>query len=274
MKNFFQRALTAAAFVAVLLSFTFYSHVSFAALFCVITILGTLEFYKLSEKNGNSHPQKIMGAITGGVLFITNAVYAVTQINIRVLLFIFPFIFSIFIIELFRGKEHPFRNIAFTILGIIYVALPLTLLNYILTCRGYFAPQILFGFFFILWSNDTGAYLTGSLIGRHKLFPRVSPGKSWEGSIGGAVITYLIVFLIAKWFIILNLRDWMVIATILIVIGTLGDLVESLFKRSINVKDSGTILPGHGGILDRFDSLLMATPFVFTYLYLIKNIYL
>jgi phosphatidate cytidylyltransferase len=274
VKNFFQRALTAAAFVAVLLSCTFYSHFSFAALFLVITILGTLEFYKLSEKDGNTHPQKVMGAITGGVLFITNAVYSMTQLNIRILLFIFPFVFSIFIIELYRKKPSPFRNIAFTILGIIYVALPFTLLNYILTCKGNFAPQILFGFFFILWSNDTGAYLTGSLIGKHKLFPRVSPGKSWEGSIGGAVITYLIVFLIAQWFTIINLRDWFVIATILIVIGTLGDLVESLYKRSINVKDSGSILPGHGGVLDRFDSLLMATPFVFTYLYLIKNIYL
>jgi phosphatidate cytidylyltransferase len=274
VKNFFQRALTAAAFVAVLLSCTFYSHLTFAALFLVITIMGTLEFYKLSEKDGNTHPQKIMGCIASSVLFITNAVYSMTQVNIRVLLFIFPFVFFIFILELFRKKEQPFRNIAVTVLGVIYVALPFTLLNYILTCKGNFAPQILFGFFFILWSNDTGAYLVGSLIGKHKLFPRVSPGKSWEGCIGGAVLTYLIVILIADWYTIIHLRDWMVIATILIVIGTLGDLVESLYKRSIQVKDSGNILPGHGGVLDRFDSLLMATPFVFTYLYLIKNIYL
>lgn len=273
MKNFFQRAITAAAFVAVLLSCTFYNHVTFTTLFTIITLIGTWEFYKLAEKSATS-PQKIMGTITGGVLFITNAIYSMTQVNIRILLFILPFVFTIFILELYRKKEQPFRNIAFTILGVIYVALPFSLLNYILTCKGNYAPQILFGFFFILWSNDTGAYLTGSLLGKHKLFPRVSPGKSWEGSIGGAVITYMVVFLIASWYTILSLRDWMVIATILIIIGTLGDLVESLYKRSINVKDSGTLLPGHGGILDRFDSLLMATPFVFTYLYLIKNIYL
>lgn len=272
MKNFFQRALTAAAFVAVLLSCTFYSHITFTALFTLITLMGTWEFYKLSEKDGATHPQKIMGTLTAGVMFFTNAVYSMTQVNMRVLLFTFPFIFMIFILELYRKKEQPFRNIAFTILGIIYVALPFTLLNYILTCKGTYAAQILFGFFFILWSNDTGAYLTGSLIGKHKLFPRVSPGKSWEGSIGGAVISYAVVFLIADWYTILSLRDWLIIATILIVIGTLGDLVESLLKRSINVKDSGTLLPGHGGILDRFDSLIMSAPFVFTYLYLIKNL--
>ncbi|HRG38108.1 MAG TPA: phosphatidate cytidylyltransferase [Bacteroidia bacterium] len=273
MKNFFQRAITAAAFVLVLLSAT-YRDFTFTILFSIVTLLGTLEFYKLAEKDGTTSPQRLMGAITAGVMFLTNAIYTMYQVNIRVLLFILPFVFLIFIIELYRKKKEPFRNIAFTILGIIYVGVPFTLLNYILTCRGNYSPQILYGFFFILWSSDTGAYLSGSLLGKNKLFPRVSPGKSWEGSIGGAILSYIVAYIMADWFTIIHLRDWMVIATILIVIGTLGDLVESLFKRSINVKDSGSILPGHGGILDRFDSLLMATPFVFTYLYLIKNIYL
>lgn len=274
MKNFFQRTLTAAAFVAVLLSCTFYSHITFSVLFCVITLIGTWEFYELAEKNESDAPQKVMGTLTAGVLFATNAIFCMTRLNIRILLFIFPFIFMIFILELYRQKEEPLRNIAITILGIIYVALPFTLLNYILTCKGNYAAQILIGFFFILWSNDTGAYLTGSIMGKHKLFARISPGKTWEGSIGGAIISYAVVFVISKWFTILSLRDWLVIGTLLILVGTMGDLVESLFKRSKNVKDSGTLLPGHGGILDRFDSLLMATPFVFTYLYLIRNIYL
>lgn len=273
MKNFFQRAITAAAFVLVLLSAT-YKDFTFTILFTFVTLLGTLEFYKLAEKDGSTSPQRLMGSITAVVLFLTNAIYTMFHLNIRILLFILPFIFLIFIVELYRKKEHPFRNIAFTILGIIYVAIPFALLNYILTCRGKYSPQILYGFFFILWSNDTGAYITGSLLGRNKLFPRVSPGKSWEGSIGGAILGYIVAFLMADWFTVIHLKDWMVIATILIIIGTLGDLVESLYKRSINIKDSGSILPGHGGILDRFDSLLMATPFVFTYLYLFKNIYL
>ena len=109
-------------------------------------------------------------------------------------------------------------------------------------------------------------------MGKHKLFLRVSPGKSWEGSIGGAIISYAVACIMSNWFTVLSLQDWLVIGTILIVVGTLGDLVESLFKRSKNVKDSGTLLPGHGGILDRFDSLLLATPFVFTYIFLVKDI--
>jgi phosphatidate cytidylyltransferase len=273
VKNFFQRALTAIAFVAVLLSCT-YKHITFTPLFFLITLLGTWEFYTLSEKDGANKPQKVLGTITAGVMFLSNAIYCMWQVNMRILLFMLPFIFLIFIFELYREKDRPFQNIAFTILGVVYVAVPFSLLNYILTCPGSYSPQILYGFFFILWANDTGAYLTGSLIGKHKLFPRVSPGKSWEGSIGGAIISFGVAYLMSDWFTILPLRDWMVIAAILVVIGTLGDLVESLYKRSINVKDSGTLLPGHGGILDRFDSLLMATPFVFTYLYLIKNIYI
>ncbi|HEY0029982.1 MAG TPA: phosphatidate cytidylyltransferase, partial [Bacteroidia bacterium] len=172
--------------------------------------------------------------------------------------------------ELFTKAQNPFRNIAFTILGIIYVAVPFSLLNYLVVYNGSYNYQLLFGFFFILWCNDSGAYLAGSAFGKHKLFPRVSPGKSWEGSVGGAIASYIVVLIISGWYTSISLRDWIVIAAILIVIGTLGDLVESLLKRSKNVKDSGTLLPGHGGVLDRFDSLLMATPFVFTYLYLSK----
>jgi phosphatidate cytidylyltransferase len=159
------------------------------------------------------------------------------------------------------------------LLGILYVALPFSLLNHILTLSGVYNFQILFGCWFILWSNDTGAYLAGSAFGKNKLMPRVSPGKSWEGSIGGAIIAYLIAWIISSWYTSINILDWFVIATILIVIGTLGDLVESLYKRSLNVKDSGTLLPGHGGILDRFDSLILAIPFVFFYLFVVKNIF-
>jgi len=188
----------------------------------------------------------------------------------QILLINIPVLFLIFIFELYLKAENPFQNIACTLLGIIYVALPFSLLNYITTTTQTYSYELLFGFFFIIWSCDSGAYLVGSTIGKHKLFPRISPGKTWEGSIGGAIISYGVAYLISGWYTSIDRIDWMVIATILIVIGTIGDLVESLFKRSINVKDSGTILPGHGGILDRFDSLIMSAPFVFTYLYLVK----
>lgn len=267
MNNFVKRTLTGIAFVAVLLGCTFFGQLSFSILFFVITVLGVWEFYSLSETVGNK-PQKIAGTLASAVLFKTSALFCMHIYDHRILLLNIPFIFLIFILELYSKSDNPFQNIAFTILGIMYVALPFSLLNYITTYGGNYSYEILFGFFFILWSNDTGAYLAGSAIGKNKLFSRVSPGKTWEGSIGGAIASYVVAYFISGWYTSISRLDWMVITTILVVIGTLGDLVESLFKRSINVKDSGNILPGHGGILDRFDSLILATPFVFTYLYM------
>ncbi len=268
MNNFTKRTLTATVFVAVLLGCAYWNQFSFSILFFVITVLGVWEFYTLSEKAGNK-PQKIVGTIASAILFKSAALVCMGFFDHRFLLINIPVIFLIFIIELYSKAEKPFQNIAFTLLGIVYVALPFTLLNFITTTTHTYSFELLFGFFFILWTNDSAAYLSGSALGKHKLFPRVSPGKSWEGSAGGAIASYCVAYVISGWYTSINRIDWMVIASILVVIGTLGDLVESLFKRSINVKDSGNILPGHGGILDRFDSLILASPFVFTYLYLV-----
>jgi phosphatidate cytidylyltransferase len=270
LNNFFKRALTAGAFVAFLLSATWYSQISFTILFFIITLLGLWEFYTLSEKAGNK-PLKIIGTVAGAVLFISNA-WAVSEgHDLKCLAINIPVLFSIFIFELFTKRDNPFGNIAFTLLGIFYVTLPFSLLNHVLTLNGNYNYEILFGCWFILWSNDTGAYLTGSAFGKTKLLPRVSPGKSWEGCAGGAIIAYIITWIISGWYTSISRTDWYIIASILIVVGTLGDLVESLYKRSLNVKDSGTLLPGHGGILDRFDSLIMAIPFVFVYLFFVKS---
>jgi phosphatidate cytidylyltransferase len=268
VNNFFKRTLTAGAFVFVLLTATWYSQVSFISLFLIVTILGLWEFYTLSEKSGNK-PMKIVGTAAGAILFLSNA-FSVMQDQKAILLINIPILFFIFIFELFSKKENPFGNIAFTLLGIFYVALPFSLLNHVLTLNGNYNFEILFGCWFILWSNDTGAYLAGSAFGKNKIMPRVSPGKSWEGSVGGAVIAYVITYIISGWYVSISRIDWYIVATILIMIGTLGDFVESLYKRSLNVKDSGTLLPGHGGILDRFDSLIMAIPFVYFYLFFIK----
>ena len=269
MSNFVKRTLTAIVFVAILLGCTYYSHISFSILFFIITVFGVWEFYTLVEKTGN-HPQKITGTLLGSLLFLSFAWSRTCSCNNNLFLIGIVLVFTVFIVELLSNSVNPFNNIAYTVLGLIYVALPFSLLNFITTFNNTYSYQLLFGFFFILWSNDTGAYLMGSAIGNHKLFLRVSPGKTWEGSIGGAIAAYSVAYIISGWYTIINVNDWMVIATILIVIGTLGDLVESLFKRSIDVKDSGNILPGHGGILDRFDSLILATPFVFIYLYCVK----
>ena len=227
--------------------------------------MGLWEFFTISEKEENK-PHKITATLLGGMLFITNALFCLNCAGFEILLLNIPLLFFIFIIELFSNQPHPFRNIAFTLLGIFYIALPFSLLNHIVLSNGTYKPEILIGIFFIIWTNDTFAYLTGSRFGKRKLFERISPKKSWEGSAGGAAFSLLVAFIISKYFEDLSLSNWIIVSIIVIVMGTLGDLVESLYKRSMNIKDSGTILPGHGGILDRFDSLIFSIPFVFIYL--------
>jgi phosphatidate cytidylyltransferase len=185
-------------------------------------------------------------------------------------------IFLIAVIELYRKKERPFGNIAFAIFGVVYISLPFAFLNYLavynpLGIHLAYNPWLVMGFFILIWTNDTGAYLAGRAFGKNKLFERISPKKTWEGAIGGLLLTLVAAFLLNKYSSLLNITHWMIIATIIVVFGNLGDLTESLFKRSVNIKDSGSILPGHGGLLDRFDAVLIAAPMVFTYLYFISH---
>ncbi len=205
-------------------------------------------------------------------MFIISFLVADNYLSPKYFILLIPLIFSVFIVELYRKKTQPFGNIAYTILSLIYIALPLSLLNFMVMQSGenksdvIFTPQILLGFLYLMWASDTGAYISGSLLGKHKLFERISPKKTWEGSIGGGIITIGTAYVISIFYTELSFMDWAIIALINVVIGTLGDLTESMLKRSINIKDSGNILPGHGGILDRFDSLLIAAPIVYVYL--------
>lgn len=173
----------------------------------------------------------------------------------------------IFFIKLYKKKEKkPFTNIAYTFLGIVYVALPFSLLHFVAFSPGHFSYQILLGCLLLQWSSDVGAYFAGVRFGKTKLFERVSPKKSWEGSIGGTLLALLMGFVLAQYFTDLLLWQWLSIAGIIVISGTYGDLVESLFKRSIEIKDSGASIPGHGGFLDRFDSLLLSVPFIIAFL--------
>ena len=182
------------------------------------------------------------------------------------------FIFLIFLIELYRKKDNPFKNISFTLLGLCFIAFPLSFLNFL--CfqgeNGY-DPVLLIGYFILLWTNDTAAYFMGSKFGEHRLFKRISPNKSWEGFFSGMVFSLISAYIISQYIHELNSMQWLVMSVIVTLSGTYGDLVESSFKRSINFKDSGSLLPGHGGILDRFDSLLFSAPYVVFYLFMIKG---
>ena len=172
-----------------------------------------------------------------------------------------------FFIKLYkRDVKKPFTNIAFTFLGVLYVAIPFALLVIIAFAKGYYSYQLVIGCLLLHWASDTGAYFAGVRFGKTKLFERVSPKKSWEGSIGGTLTALAMAYIVSLYFSDLLLWQWMTLAGIIIIAGTYGDLVESMFKRSIEVKDSGTFIVGHGGFLDRFDGLLLSTPFIVAFL--------
>ncbi len=248
-----------------------------AGLFFLITLFGLWEFYSIFTTEA-VHPQRLFGTIGGILLYMTSIVVFRVDIPdlpvnpsfIPILLAI-PLFFLPFVFEIYRRKPQPLVNVAITITGILYIALPLALLNMMNgeeVVRFWKLPVVLTGFFILTWIYDTGAYLFGKRFGKHELFKRISPKKTWEGTIAGAVLTLLasvgLYFLAPD----ISLPDWIIFSILIILFGSFGDLAESLFKRSFNIKDSGSILPGHGGILDRFDSIFISVPFVFLYLVL------
>ncbi|RYE18344.1 MAG: phosphatidate cytidylyltransferase, partial [Sphingobacteriaceae bacterium] len=174
----------------------------------------------------------------------------------------------IFYAELYRKTDKPFPQIAFTFLGLIYTLLPFVFFMAMAFLQKTFDYHLPLGFILLLWTNDTFAYLFGKQFGRNKLFERHSPKKTWEGLFGGILAAIIVAFIISRYFTQISTFHWIVVSLIISIFGTMSDLVESMLKRSINIKDSGSILPGHGGFLDRFDGLLLAAPLVFIYLYL------
>jgi len=264
VNNLIKRTLTGIIFVTVLFGAIFFHQYTFFVLFLAITVGAINEYFSLIKEKIS--PQRCMGSLIAASLFI--AAFAHTNYNYNKLYLItLALTFLVFIIELYRKKERPFDNIAHTITGVIYTGLPFSLINYIVFWGGdTYLPLVLASIFILIWSNDTFAFLWGVSFGKHKLFERISPKKSWEGSIGGALSTIAISYLISRYVTSIETIDWIIIAIITVISGSLGDLCESLLKRSLNIKDSGNILPGHGGILDRFDALLIAIPFIFVYM--------
>jgi phosphatidate cytidylyltransferase len=270
-----KRAITGLLFVITLLAGVYYGKYTSFFLFLTIIILGVDEFFNIAKKVKEIKPIKIWGILVGMITFNILALIAQQTIDFKYLFIIIPLIFLTFIIELYRKKEHPFINISYTILGTLYIVVPFAMLYHLgfysnSVFQDEYSYQIIIGFFIMLWANDTGAYLAGKYLGKHKLFERISPKKTWEGSLGGGLLSIALGYIISLYFTNLNLENWIVISIIIVVFGGIGDLVESMLKRSIGVKDSGNILPGHGGILDRFDGLLISVPFVYFYLQFIS----
>ena len=268
MTNIFKRTVTGMIIVSVIVWCLLSGVYTFFILCCAITLIGLFEFYRLFGVTASF----VMTA--GGLFLCASLLITVFLVTIQVggwkVLLFNPLLISLmFITVLFRFKrsDNAFSLLAFAFLGQVYITLPLLLLLLTSSARpGAYHANVILGYFFLLWANDTGAYIAGSLIGKHHLAPRISPGKTWEGSAGGALAVAIFVYINSIFLTGLSFADWVVLGVIVIVTGTLGDLVKSAMKRSRNVKDSGKILPGHGGILDRFDSLIGSVPFVYGYL--------
>ncbi len=243
-----------------------YSEWTYLVIFFIICFFSLREFYKLSGLDGMV-PQKTFGTICGLTIFFLSFFIERGSISYRYYFIFFPLLSCVYMIKLYKKFERkPFTNIAFTFLGIFYIAVPLALLHIAAFEQGKYNFEIIFGSLFILWATDTGAYFAGSMFGKRKLFERISPKKSWEGVIGGALLAFAMAFAMAYFFPLLALWQWLSICAIIIVGGVYGDLVESLLKRSIEIKDSGNSLPGHGGFLDRFDGLFISAPFIVAFL--------
>ncbi len=268
MSNFFQRTLTGAIFIIVVLGAVLMGGYTFAALFFIVNILGLAEFYSLLEKNG-IRVQKFSGVFLGSFLLAIVFLHLAGSLPADFLLLLPAVLLFVFANELFLNRPNPFSSIAYTLLGIIYISLSLSLfiaIPFVHSAGGY-GSSVVIGYFVILWTSDTAAYLVGSRFGKNRLFERISPKKSWEGVIGGLICGLIAAYILAQYYRQFSLLQWLIIAIVIIVTGIIGDLVESMFKRNMQVKDTGHILPGHGGILDRFDALLFSAPFVFVTVY-------
>jgi phosphatidate cytidylyltransferase len=278
VKNLAVRTLTGIAYVAVILS-GLSSPFLFPVVFSIAVWLSLWEFYGLVRLcDGAPSPQRLAGAAGGVYLFLACFVYVNGWWSGHVFLPYVLFLMYMFVSEMYRQKETPVHNWAFLLLGQIYCAASFSLLNRIVFWpvgdgpRSEFAPLPALILFVFVWLNDSGAYLIGSRWGRHRLFERISPKKSWEGFWGGLVLTLASSQVFAFYFPAIHWYHWLGMAAVVVVFATWGDLVESLMKRTFGVKDSGALLPGHGGALDRFDSILLALPALYIYLELfIRN---
>jgi phosphatidate cytidylyltransferase len=260
--NLTQRVIAAVVGVSVIITAVYYSEWSYLILFCTIGALTQLEFYRLLGLDGNQ-PLTYYGTTVGILINVLTFLIEQEIIAYRNYYLIVPPLTIIFFIKLYKKSDpKPFQNIAYTFLGLIYVALPFALITIMALQDGTYSYQKVLGSLFLLWASDTGAYFAGTRFGKTKLFERVSPKKSWEGSLGGLLAAMIVAHFLSKYFTDLAPWQWYGMGGIIVVAGTYGDLVESLFKRSIQIKDSGSTIPGHGGFLDRFDGLLLSAPFL------------
>lgn len=259
------RAITGFFFIAVLIGAVCLGPYTFVLLFLLIGTASVYEFYRMVHTE-NTRPLLVLGvgATVVGLGLVSTVLIGLLPYS--VLPFSIVAVLLLYIASLFQKTVRPIQDVAYSLFGLIYAAIPFAFFMSLGFIQGSYNAYIPLGFLILLWTNDTGAYLAGKSFGRHKLFERISPNKTWEGFVGGVVLAVLAGMILSHYFGVFPFWCWVCMALIIGVFGTLGDLVESLLKRNIGVKDSGNILPGHGGLLDRFDGLLMAAPLVYLFL--------
>lgn len=259
------RAITGFFFVIIMLASVLLGPYTFSGFFLLLAVFSVLEFYRLVEKN-TCKPDRFFGILLSTFLFLPIAGYFLFGISMTYLLLAMPVVAATYVVALYRQSAFPFDNISYTFFGVIYATVPFIFFYSLGFLHGDYNFHLPLAFLLMLWANDTGAYLVGMKWGRNKLFERHSPKKTWEGFIGGIFFSVLTGVIIAQYFTEVVFLNWIIVSVMIGLIGTLGDLVESMLKRSFQVKDSGSLLPGHGGVLDRFDGLLLAAPLVYIYL--------
>jgi len=270
MKELVLRGLTGSAIVLAIVGSLFVSSHAFAALFLVVTIFGTYEFYKMLGKT-RYKAQITFGTAISAILYTILALIAHGYLDALYISIVVALFFVVPVRELYRDSKCPIPNISLTLFGILYVGLTFGMLNF-LFYHGYQGNgtfHFILAFFAVIWTSDTFAYLTGVTFGKHKLFKKISPKKSWEGFFGGLTAAVAVGYIFSIFYTELDPITWMAYAFVISIAGVYGDLIQSMFKRSLDLKDSGKILPGHGGILDRFDGVFVAAPVALAYILLV-----
>lgn len=267
MNNFVQRSLSGLVFVSLVVGSIFWHQYAFFLVFLFLTTIAVWEFHKLTSHQPEVQLNRLFPVIGAIILFSSSFLYAANIVRYPIFSIYGLYLVLVLIAELYRRKGNPIQNWAYLILGQVIIALPFALLNFIAFIdAATYNKFILVAVFAIIWINDTGAYVFGISFGKHRLFERISPKKSWEGFVGGALAALVGAYIFSIFNTNLTLIQWIIFAEIVVVFGTFGDLMESLLKRTVQVKDSGKIIPGHGGMLDRFDSMLLVAPVIFIYL--------
>lgn len=272
MSNLITRSIAGIVFAIVVLAAAWSGPLLFGLLFLFFAAVGLYEMYDLQKHKEANAPRWFKGMTIGIFLYVQIFLVATDSIPLHYLWMLGLFIPVIFSAELIKLDQASLTNLAITIFGWVYIVLPFSMINLLPMVSGVYDYTLPVGYFLILWANDTGAYITGKLLGRHKLYRRVSPNKTWEGLFGGVVLAIGVSLLLSNIFDATDIIDWVMMALIVAVFGNLGDLFESHLKRNYNVKDSGNVIPGHGGVLDRFDGLLMSLPMVIAYFKLFGHI--